>query len=84
MDMELANLLGTTMTEFFSYFSNGEKNNPPQLNKDLIGKGIHEIHPIAFGGDPIDLKNKALVPIKNYAEVVVFWNKVWHDRRHLK
>jgi hypothetical protein len=78
MDMEWANLLGKTITEFFSNFSNGEEKNSPQVNKDLIGKEIHEIHPIAFGGDPLDPKNKALVPIKNYAEIVVFWNEVWH------
>jgi hypothetical protein len=82
MDMKLAKLLGNTMGEFFSHFSTGVKNNPSQINKDLIGKEIHEIHPIVFGGDPIDPKNKAPLPTKDYAELVVFWNKIWQNRKN--
>jgi len=82
MDMKLAKLLGNTMDEFFSHFSTGAKNNSSQINKDLIGKEIHEIHPIVFGGDPIDPKNKVPVRTKDYAELVVFWNKIWQNRKN--
>jgi len=83
MDMKWAKLLGNTMSEFFSHFSTGVKNNSSQINKDLIGKEIHEIHPVVFGGSPLDPKNKVLVPVKDYAELVVFWNKIWQSKKEV-
>lgn len=81
MDMELAIVIGKTIGELFSSLSAGKNSNSHRVNKDLIGKEIHERLPIAFGGDPLDPKNKAYVPTKNYAELAVFWNDVWHKQK---
>jgi len=81
MDLDFIDLIGKTVSEFFSSFSTSEKSNLLQINRDLIGKEIHERHPIVFGGDPIDTNNKAYVPTKKYAELVVFWNKIWQSRK---
>lgn len=81
MDISYIDLIGKTISEFFHSFSTAENNNLLQINRELIGKEIHERHPIVFGGDPLDLDNKVYVPTKNYAELVVFWNKVWHRHK---
>lgn len=81
MDLDFIDLIGKTVGEFFSSFSTSGKEVLLEINRDLIGKEIHETHPVVFGGDPIDPKNKAYVPTKNYAELVVFWNKIWHSRK---
>ena len=81
MDLDFIALIGQTVGEFFSSFSTSEKEVLHEINRDLIGKEIHERHPVVFGGDPIDPKNKAYVPTKNYAELVVFWNKIWRSRK---
>ncbi len=39
-----------------------------------FGVVIHEITPIIFGGDPVDPKNKAFVPLADYVAVVAWWN----------
>jgi len=39
-----------------------------------FGLVVHEITPIIFGGDPVDPKNKAFVPLADYVEVVAWWN----------
>nr|MDQ3005170.1 hypothetical protein [Chloroflexota bacterium] len=80
MNIKLANLLGKTIDEFFSYFSTGITNVSSSINMALIGKEIHEIQPIVFGGDPLDQKNKIPLHTKDYAELVVFWNKIWKSR----
>jgi hypothetical protein len=83
MDVNWAKLLGKTMDEFFFHFSNsGTKSAPPSINKTLIGKEIHEIQPVVFGGSPLDPKNKILLSPKDYAELVVFWNKIWQNRKN--
>ena len=81
MDLDFTNLIGQTVSEFFSSFSTSERRTLLEINRDLIGKEIHEKHPVVFGGDPIDPNNKTFVPTKNYAELVVFWNKIWHSRK---
>ena len=42
-----------------------------------FGKEIHEINPIVFGGSPTDPKNRALVPLEQHAEIVVWWNRTF-------
>jgi len=83
MDVKWAKLLGKTINEFFFHFSNSKiKSVPPSINKALIGKEIHEIQPVVFGGSPLDPKNKILISPKDYAELVVFWNKIWQNRKN--
>ena len=86
MDIKWAKSLGKTINEFFFHFSNSAdnrvKNIPPSINNTLIGKGIHEIQPVVFGGDPVDPKNKIPLSPKDYAKLVVFWNKIWQNRTH--
>jgi hypothetical protein len=81
MDIKFSNFLGKTISEFFANLSDSASKGSVQINKALIGKEIHEIHPVVFGGNPLDPKNKALVPIKDYAELVVFWNKIWQSKK---
>ncbi len=38
---------------------------------------VHAIHPLIFGGDPVDPKNKALVPPEEHAKLTVYWNGVY-------
>jgi hypothetical protein len=81
MDAEAAELLGKTFREFLLSFTKKETNNLAQINKDLIGKEVHEIQPIVFGGSPTDPENKAFVPVKDYGKLVVFWNKIWQSKK---
>jgi hypothetical protein len=47
------------------------------INPELIGKEIHELQPIIFGGSPTDPKNKVLLTPEKYAETVVAWNRIY-------
>ena len=47
--------------------------------QELVGKEIHEIKPIVFGGDPVDPKNKTLVDFRPYIEVVVWFNNLYRQ-----
>ena len=86
MDLKWAKLLEKTINEYFSHFSNSADNKvnsvPPSINKALIGKEIHEIRPVVFGGDPLDPKNKIPLGPEDYAKFVVFWNRIWQNRKH--
>lgn len=52
---------------------------PGQVNPQLIGKEIHEVMPIVFGGSPTDRENKAFLPTLQYAEYVVWWNRKYRE-----
>ncbi len=58
--------------------SDGEPVRPG--NPHTIGKEVHDIMPIIFGGNPTDMKNKALVPFEDYLQVVLFWNEIYKNR----
>jgi hypothetical protein len=51
------------------------------INPELVGKEIHEVVPIIFGGSPTDPKNKVLVTPEKYAEAVVAWNRQYYDMK---
>jgi hypothetical protein len=53
-----------------------------QINRDLIGKEIHEIKPVIFGGSPTDHSNKTALSIEKYAEVVAWWNAKYLELNH--
>jgi hypothetical protein len=77
LDLEYGESLGQTFLEFLQRLAeNGiASETPPQINMAAVGKEVHEIHPVVFGGDPVSDKNKALVPSKEHAELCVFWNR---------
>jgi hypothetical protein len=45
------------------------------VNPELIGKEIHEIHPVAFGGDPASEANRVYLAPAEYGPYVVWWNR---------
>ena len=76
MDIKYAKVLGKTILDFFIALSGQSKNETPHaINMDLIGKEVHEIQPIVFGGNPVDPKNKTFLIPEDYAKLVVWWNK---------
>ena len=48
-------------------------------NPKLIGHEIHEIQPVIFGGDPVDPKNKDLVSIDTYMQLIAWWNDQYRN-----
>src|SRR4051812_12487051 len=54
---------------------------PTHINPDTLGKEIHEITPIVFGGSPTDPANKAYLTTEQYAEYVVWWNRTYRNVR---
>lgn len=85
MDIKWAKSLGNTISDFFSHLSSRTDLETtgvsPSINKALIGKEIHEIQPVVFGGDPLDPKNKIPLSPNDHAKLVVFWNKIWQGRK---
>jgi hypothetical protein len=86
MDLEYGKSLGQTLTEFLHSLSENRKSskNPPQINMAPVGKEVHNIKPVVFGGDPVAEKNKVLVPLNEHAELCVFWNRIYQERKHGK
>jgi hypothetical protein len=39
------------------------------------GLHLHRVHPILFGGNPVDMDNIKFVTRLQHAEFVVFWNR---------
>lgn len=50
-----------------------------QLPAELHGKEIHEVQPVAFGGDPMDKGNKTWLLLDEYLQQVLFWNRMAED-----
>ena len=42
----------------------------------LKGLQIHEILPVKFGGNPVDIDNKVALTPKQHAQFTVFWNRI--------
>ncbi|MCI0556594.1 MAG: SMI1/KNR4 family protein [Anaerolineae bacterium] len=83
MDFKYAKLLGRNFMEFLSFLEeakNDDDSSLPHINMSAVGKEVHEIHPIIFGGNPIDDKNKVLVPSEEHAKLSVFWNEVYLEK----
>ncbi len=45
-----------------------------RADSTLAGKQIHEIHPVKFGGNPVDPGNKIPLSPQDHAPVTKFWN----------
>ncbi|MCU0484561.1 MAG: hypothetical protein MUC85_00490 [Anaerolineales bacterium] len=50
-------------------------------NPGLDGLQIHEIHPVKFGGDPVDPSNKIAVTRSEHAQYTAFWNKKLREQQ---
>jgi hypothetical protein len=51
----------------------------------FIGKNIHEIHPVKFGGDPVGKANKITLSIADHDQVSRWWERQkWNVRRGKK
>ena len=48
-------------------------------NPELIGKEIHEIMPVVFGGSAVDPRNKVFLEPESYAEYVMWWNRKYQE-----
>jgi hypothetical protein len=57
----------------------GTPTNQQTVNLDLIGKEIHQIQPVVFGGDPVSEANKAYLTPAEYAPYVVWWNRKYRQ-----
>ena len=55
---------------------------PETPNPEVVGKEVHEVHPVALGGNPTDPKNKVLVPVEKHAQLVSYWNKTFNAIIH--
>jgi filamentous hemagglutinin len=45
--------------------------------ESYVGKEIHEVHPVRFGGSPTDLANKVPLPTQFHRqEVTPWWNRL--------
>jgi hypothetical protein len=42
----------------------------------LQGLAIHEIHPVKFGGSPVDLSNKIALITADHARYTTWWNNI--------
>lgn len=81
MRLEYAIDRGESLSECIAHLKANSKPNPPasQLNPSLIGKEIHEILPVVFGGDTIDQANKVFLTPEEYAPYVVWWNRKYQQ-----
>lgn len=83
MDFKYAKPLCKNFMEFPSILeevTGNDDSSLPQINIAAVGKEIHEIHPIIFGGNPTDNKNKALLSPAEHAKLSIFWNKVYQEK----
>jgi toxin YxiD len=45
-------------------------------NSKLDGMQVHEINPVKFGGNPIDINNKIIMTTNEHILFTVFWNRL--------
>lgn len=55
-----------------------------QADPSLKGKEIHEIHPVKFGGDPVDPSNKVALSREDHMEFTKWWNRLQNDLEKMK
>ena len=85
LDFEYAEPMGQTFVEFLQALEQADQGRgSPKIDRRRIGKEVHEIQPIVFGGSPTDAKNKALVPLEQHAELAVFWNSNYQNQKGSK
>lgn len=52
---------------------------PRPVNRALIGKEVHAIKPVVFGGDPKDPENLVPLEPEEYARQVAYWNGKYRE-----
>jgi len=57
----------------------GAADAPPAINPATFGYEVHEVHPVAFGGDPSAMDNKAFVTPAQHAELAAWWNRKYRE-----
>ncbi|HOP09858.1 MAG TPA: hypothetical protein PK629_00015 [Oscillospiraceae bacterium] len=50
-------------------------------NSQYDGLQIHEVHPVKFGGSPIDINNKIILTPKEHAKYTTYWNRILKARK---
>ncbi|MGN0495921.1 MAG: polymorphic toxin-type HINT domain-containing protein, partial [Lachnospiraceae bacterium] len=55
-----------------------------RMYKYLKGLEIHEVLPVKFGGNPIDVDNKVVLTKKQHSKFTVFWNKILKELGDMK
>jgi RHS repeat-associated protein len=50
-----------------------------RVDPSLVGKEVHEIHPVKFGGSPTDQANKIPLPPSIHHPMTAWWNKLRND-----
>ena len=73
-------LEGTEYTDARN-LANRTNTNIHRNRPDLKGMQIHEMHPVKFGGSPIDIDNKIALSPKEHAKYTAFWNKVLREQK---
>jgi hypothetical protein len=54
---------------------------PRPSNPRTRGLELHEVHPVALGGDPMDPANRVFLPIDEHAQVCEYWNRLFQQVR---
>lgn len=72
-----ATRVATSFSDFLEWLANSHPGGMPNERPDVsrLGLVIHNVQPVLFGGDPVDPKNKVLVPLEQYVQVVAWWNR---------
>lgn len=83
LSLEYAHQMAAGFSEFIAFLAaTGESS---ETRGEALGKEVHEIKPVVFGGDPRDLANKVLVEPPIHAQAAIFWNKVYKQaKKNLK
>jgi len=50
-----------------------------RVDPSLRGQHIHEVHPVKFGGSPIDPANKLALPPATHWPTTAWWNQLQRD-----
>jgi hypothetical protein len=92
LDPDFVEVVASSLAEYFDnlrpheprtrWWSFSRTQRPRTPNPALVGKEIHEIQPIIFGGDPMDRMNKEFLTLSEYLPVVVWWNRLYRDTKN--
>lgn len=80
---ELLEVLGDNLPSVLDAFAHGPRDAngqfPPVPSPENNGMEITERHPVIFGGDPTDPKNKLVVDRATHIKLVRFWNAKYRE-----
>ena len=64
--------------------ANRENSKIHRNNPMLKGKQIHEIHPVKFGGNPVNHENKIALDPKEHSKLTSWWRKIQKEHENEK